>query len=215
MSEATPQSPAAEIPVAPVTSGVLTPEDFPAWLAAGTTPDDPALARRRNGQRFRDDGDVVILLGAVPGPLLEEGWVPDLDSLPVTLLGLIHEGVVKSAGAVGPDGLAEALRRGCGEDGSAEASGAVRGVTLDFTAWSPEARSEEAAGVDGSRFLISVSATDVGRVIRQARILDVSAVALGRVGGAGLVFKTLAGETSVAPRDLTPDRWKEWLLSPA
>lgn len=215
MSEATPEPSDSAVPAAPVIAGGLTPEDFHGWLAPGATPDDSALARRRDGQRFRDEGDVVVLLGAVPGPLLDEGWLLDLDSLPVTLLGLIHEGVVKSAGAVGPGGLAEALRQGCGEDGSAEAADAVRGVTLDFTAWSPEARAAEAAGVDGGRFLISVSATDVGRVIRQARILGVPAVALGRVGGTGLFCKTLAGETSLAPRDLTPDRWKELLVSPA
>jgi hypothetical protein len=215
MSEATPEPTVSAPPNALVASGMLTPADFHGWLAVDAVPDEAGRARQRSGQRFQDDGDVVLLLGTVPASLLEPDFTPDLAALPLTLLGLIHEGVVKSACAVGAEGLPNAWRKGCGEDGAAEARVVIRGVTLDFTAWSPEARATEAVGLDGSRFVITVSATDVGRVIRQAHIMDVPAMALGRVGGAGVVFKTIGGETSVDPGELTSERWKEWLCSPA
>ncbi len=208
MSEATPETSDSEAPAAPGDTGVLTPEDFHGWLASGALPDAAALARRSVGQRFKDDGDVVLLLGAVPASLLEPDSAADLVALPLTLLGLIHEGVVKSAASCADASLAEVLAAGCGL-GQGDAGLPPRGVGLDFTAWSGDDLAMTLAETSADRAVITVAATDVGRVIRQAHIFGIPALPLGRVGGETVAVKSAAKDSAVAVAGLTADGWNE------
>jgi hypothetical protein len=208
MSEATPEPSVSEAPAAPGGTGVLTPGDFHGWLAPGARPDAEALARRSWGQRFKDDGDLVLLLGAVPASLLEPDFTPDLSALPLTLLGLIHEGVVKSAASCAEASLAAALAAGCGP-GQGDTGLPPRGMRLDFTAWSGDDLAAALAQTSSARAVISVAATDVGRVIRQARIFGIPALPLGQVGGETVVVKTAAKETTASLVELTMDRFSE------
>ena len=214
MSEATPEPSVSEAPAAPRGTGVLTPEDFHGWLAPGALPDAAALARRSWGQRFKDDGDVVLLLGAVPASLLEPDFATDLAALPLTLLGLIHEGVVKSAASCADASLAEVLAAGCGL-GQGDAGLLLRGVGLDFTAWSGDDLAVTLAETSADRAVITVAATDVGRVIRQARIFGIPAVPLGRVGDETVAVKTAANEKKSAVAGLTPEGWNALVRPPA
>jgi len=210
MSEATSEPSVSEAPAAPVGNGILTPEDFHGWLGPGALPEEAALARRNLGQRFKDDGDLILLLGAVPAPLLEPDFAPDLSALPLTLLGLIHEGVVKSAAACADTSLAEVLAAGCGV-GQGEAAPPLRGVSLDFTAWPGDDLAATLTQPSADRALITVAATDVGRVIRQAHIFGIPALPLGVVGGETVTVKTAAQETTAALAELTADRFAEAL----
>lgn len=208
MSEATSEPSVSEAPAAPVGNGVLTPEDFHSWLAPGALPEEASLARRNLGQRFKDDGDVILLLGAVPMSLLEPDFSSNLPELPLTLLGFIHEVVVKSAASCANASLAEALATGCGM-GQGEAAPSLRGVALDFTAWSGDDLAATLTQPSADRASITVAATDVGRVIRQARIFGIPAVPLGRVGGETVTVKTAGKETTTAVAELTADRFAE------
>lgn len=214
MSEAAPEPSVSEAPAPPVGTGVLTPEDFHGWLAPGALPDEAALTRRSWGQRFKDDGDLVLLLGAVPASLLEPDFATDLAALPLTLLGLIHEGVVKSAASCADASLAEVLAVGCGV-GRNDAGWSLRGVGLDFTAWSGDGLAAALAQTSADRAVITVAATDLGRVIRQARIFGIPAAPLGRVGGETVAVKTAAKETTVALAELTVARFAEVLRAAA
>jgi phosphoribosylformylglycinamidine (FGAM) synthase-like enzyme len=61
-------------------------------------------------------------------------------------------------------------------------------------------------GETQNRVVISVSAVDAGRVVKQAQLMGVPAVRIGTVGGEALVVKTPQGEFS-APVSELHDAW--------
>jgi phosphoribosylformylglycinamidine synthase len=129
--------------------------------------------------------------------------------LHTTLLGLIREGVVKSAHDCSDGGLAVALAE-CGFSRQI-ALGTHRflGATVDLSTLGAEGAVRLDAllfGETQNRVVISVSAVDAGRVLKQAQLMGVPAVRIGTVGGEALVVKTPQGEFS-APVSELHDAW--------
>ncbi|MBN8246857.1 MAG: hypothetical protein J0L84_05370 [Verrucomicrobia bacterium] len=121
----------------------------------------------RMGRRFRDPGDAVLLLR--PAPTTNGSAA----TLYTTMLGLIAEGVVRSACGRAGRGIEGALAEGGrpasrGPEPEAVASEPGSG---DATPW--------ATGPDA--VLITAASADVGRLLRQAGILGVEARVIARV----------------------------------
>jgi phosphoribosylformylglycinamidine (FGAM) synthase-like enzyme len=230
--------------------------------------DDP---KHITTQWFKDEGDAIILLGApvdTADPLQglggsaylktihgqKNGLPPRVDleaakTLHTTLLGLIHEGVVKSAHDCSDGGLAVALSESCFSNQIAKETFQFLGATVDLSnvgqasslpgqsgfqpgGFVPTAPilTEEAAGkmpaepgrleacpptrLDAllfgetqNRVVISVAATDAGRVVKQAQIMGVPAAVIGKVGGDTLSVKTATGEFSAPVAELHDAWW--------
>ncbi len=164
--------------------------------------------------RFQTAGDVVLLLGepvAAGDPLQGLGGSAyldfigpvapmDLESASVlnsTLLGLVHEGVIRSALDCGTGGLATCLVECCAGLGGDVESAPALGVQVEFPAppveSGPAPRSEALLfGESPNRVVVTVAPADAGRVIKQCRILGVPALRLGVVVGDGIQV-TLGG----------------------
>jgi len=181
-------------------------------------------------QWFKTGGDVVLLLGRVvdgTDPLsglggsawlrvghgLKTGLPPRVDlaeakTLHTTLVGLIREGVVRSAHDCSEGGLAVALAE-CGiSEWVARGTPRLIGADIDLTAVAPEGIRLDALlfGETQSRVVITVSAEDAGRVIKQAETMGVPARRIGVVGGDSLVIR-LGDRRWTAPLDRLHDRW--------
>ncbi|MFO1460746.1 MAG: phosphoribosylformylglycinamidine synthase subunit PurL [Verrucomicrobiota bacterium] len=182
-------------------------------------------------QWFKDDGDAILLLGApvdTADPLQglggssylkavhgqKTGLPPRVDLeaatvLHTTLLGLIREGVVKSAHDCSDGGLAVALAESCFSQQVARETFQFRGATVDLTALGGESVRLDALlfGETQNRVVISVAANDAARVVKQAQIMGVPAAIVGKVGGDTLTVKTARGEFSTPVADLHDPWW--------
>ena len=180
-------------------------------------------------QWFKQAGDVIVLLGdavdlndpiqgtggsiwlkAVHG--LKTGTPPRVDleaatKLHTTLIGLIREGVVRSAHDCSDGGLAVALSECCFTNQVARETFQFLGAEVDLTAVAGAARTDALLfGETQNRVVISVSRTDAARVVRQALAMGVPAAVIGTVGGEALTMKSAAGSLS-APVAVLHDVW--------
>ena len=180
-------------------------------------------------QWFKQAGDAIVLLGdavdlndpiqgmggsiwlkAVHG--LKTGTPPRVDleaatKLHTTLIGLIREGVVRSAHDCSDGGLAAALAECCFTNQVARETFQFLGAEVDLTAVAGAARTDALLfGETQNRVVVSVSRTDAARVVRQAQAMGVPAALIGTVGGDALTMKSAAGTWS-APVAVLHDVW--------
>jgi phosphoribosylformylglycinamidine synthase len=170
-------------------------------------------------QWFKDEGDVIILLGDLvdaSDPLgglggsaylqrvhgLKTGTPPRCDlgkekELHLALRALIHSGAVKSAHDCSEGGLAVALAESCISQQIARETPRLIGAQVDLATLAGTPQGAPAARLDAllfgeaqGRVVISVAAVNAGKVLAQARILGISASRIGTVGGAVLQIKT-------------------------
>jgi phosphoribosylformylglycinamidine synthase len=177
--------------------------------------DDP---KHITAQWFRDEGDVVILLGDSvdsSDPLLGLGgsaWLqcrggrktgspPRCDfekerALHTALRGFIACGQIKSAHDCSEGGLAVALAESCISRQVARETPKCIGAQIDLTdAAAAEVRLDALLfGETQSRVVVSVAPLDAVKVVERAKILGLSAMRLGVVGGDSLSIKR--GETT-------------------
>ena len=177
-----------------------------------------AKAEHITTQWFKAEGDAIILLGApvdTADPLqglggsaclktvhgLKTGLPPRVDLeaakvLHTTLIGLIREGVVKSAHDCSDGGLAVAIAESCFSNQIAKDTFRFLGASIDLTAAIAGSTPRLDAllfGETQNRIVISVAASDAGRVVKQAGILGVPAAVIGKVEGDTLSVKTPEG----------------------
>jgi phosphoribosylformylglycinamidine synthase len=179
-------------------------------------------------QWFKDEGDVIILLGTptdTTDPILGLGGSAYLQvihgkktgapprceletarTLHTTLLGLIHTGDIKSAHDCSDGGLAVALAEGCISQLMAKDTPRLLGATVDLSGIDAKRLDALLFGETQSRVVITTKAIDATKVIERAKTLGVPAVKIGTVGGDKLTVKTGAGEFS-APLTELHDAW--------
>jgi len=182
-------------------------------------------------QWFKDEGDVIILLGEpldTADPLLglggsaclqvvhgkKTGSPPrcDLDQakiLHMALLGLIQSGGIKSAHDCSEGGLAVALAECCISRQIARETPRLIGASIDLSSLKAEFQHRLDAllfGETQSRVVITTKPLDAVKVIERAKLLGVPAARIGTVGGDKLTVKTAAGEFSSPVAELH-DLW--------
>jgi phosphoribosylformylglycinamidine synthase II len=180
-------------------------------------------------QWFKDEGDVIILLGDLldtRDPLLglggsaylqqihglKTGTPPRCDlereqELHLALRALIHSGEIRSAHDCSEGGLAVALAECCISQQVARNTPRLIGARIDFSAIEERPNDPRTTGVTGhtrldallfgesqGRVLVSTREVDAVKVINRARLLEVPAVVLGRVGGDKLEIKASGAE---------------------
>jgi phosphoribosylformylglycinamidine synthase len=167
-------------------------------------------------QWFRDEGDVILLLGDMvdsSDPLLGLGGsaylqrvhglktgVPprcDLEKereLHNTLRGFILSGLVKSAHDCSDGGLAVALAESCISQQIARDTPRLIGAQIDLTAFAGLRLDALLFGETQGRVVISVAPGNAVKVLERARIMEVKAARLGVVGGQDLSIKTASAE---------------------
>jgi phosphoribosylformylglycinamidine synthase len=167
-------------------------------------------------QWFKDEGDAIILLGAIvdaSDPLLglggsaylqvvhgqKNGSPPRCDletarTLHTTLLGLIQSGLVKSAHDGSDGGLAVCLAEGCISQLIARETPRLIGAQVDLSAYKDIRLDALLFGETQSRVVITCAPRDAHKVVERAKLMGVPAAAIGKVGGQELVLKTPAGE---------------------
>jgi phosphoribosylformylglycinamidine synthase len=180
-------------------------------------------------QWFKDEGDVVILLGDIVDkgdPLLGLGGsaclrqihglktgVPprcDLEKereLHNTLRGFIYSGLVKSAHDCSEGGLAVALAESCISQQIARDTPRLIGAQIDLSAAGDLRLDALLFGESQGRVVISVAPMDAIKVLERARIMEVSAAKLGVVGGSDLSIKTTSAEFKWPVADLHSLWW--------
>ncbi|MBN9694152.1 MAG: phosphoribosylformylglycinamidine synthase subunit PurL [Verrucomicrobia bacterium] len=183
-------------------------------------------------QWFKEAGDAILLLGTpvdLADPLQglggstylktlygqKTGLPPRVDlgvaqTLHTSLLGLIREGVVKSAHDCSEGGLAVCLAESCMSQQVAKGTPRLIGAQIEI----PKAEGSPVPRLDAllfgetqNRVVISVAATDAGRVLKQCQILGVPAMRLGTVGGEVLAIKAGGQEFSVPVAELHDAWW--------
>ncbi len=184
-------------------------------------------------QWFKDEGDVVILLGDVvdaSDPLLglggsaylqrihglRTGRPPRCDlekerNLNLALRALIHSGEVRSAHDCSEGGLAVALAEGCISQQIARGTPRLIGAEIDLSSALPGGvavlRLDALLfGETQGRIVVTASALDAVKVVERAKLLGLAAVRIGTVGGDTLKLKTARGEFSWPVTDLY-DLW--------
>jgi phosphoribosylformylglycinamidine synthase subunit PurL len=186
-------------------------------------------------QWFKDEGDVVILLGDLMDagdPLLglggsaylqrvhglKTGTPPRCDlerekELHLALRALIHSGAVKSAHDCSEGGLAVALAECCISQQIARETPRLIGAEVDLTALAGAPDGTPAPRLDvllfgesQGRVIISVAAVNAAKVLAQAKILGIAAARIGTVGGAALQIKTNRGTLTCEVSELH-DLW--------
>ncbi len=179
-------------------------------------------------QWFKDEGDAIILLGApvdTGDPLQglggsaflqtihgqKTGLPPRVDlgvaqTLHTTLLGLIHTGDIKSAHDCSDGGLAVALAESCISQMIARETPRLIGATVDLSGVTNVRTDALLFGETQSRVVISVAAANAVKVVARAKLLGVTALPIGVVGGADLKIKLSTGELAWALPELH-DRW--------
>jgi phosphoribosylformylglycinamidine synthase len=135
------------------------------------------------------------------------------------MLGLIQSGLIKSAHDCSEGGLAVCLAESCISQLVARETPHLVGATIDLVgqasclsvgaAGNTEAethRQDACAttrldallfGETQSRIVVTCQMLDAAKVIERAKLMDVPAMQIGRVGGDQLAVKTAAGEFSV------------------
>ncbi len=188
-------------------------------------------------QWFKDDGDVVLLLGDpvdLSDPLQglggsahlqvihgkKTGSPPRCDlaaarTLHTTLLGLIQAGGIKSAHDCSEGGLAVAVAESCISGADGRHTPRLLGATLDLTGLQTEGCRTDALlfGETQSRVVVSCAPLDAGKILERARILGVPAARVGVVGGDDLVFKLGDGEHSASLKELHDLWWNAIALA--
>jgi len=179
-------------------------------------------------QWFKDEGDVIVLLGDVADrqdPLLglggsaylqvvhgqKNGAPPRCDletarTLHTTLLGLIQSGLIKSAHDCSDGGLAVCLAESCISQLIARETPRLIGARVDLSALKDLRLDALLFGETQSRVVITCAPRDAYKVVERAKLMGVPAVQIGVVGGQELVLKTAAGEFS-APLTGLHDGW--------
>ena len=167
-------------------------------------------------QWFKDEGDVIILLGEPvdqADPIFglggsaylqvihgrKTGSPPrcDLDqarTLHTTLLGLIQSGLVRSAHDCSDGGLAVALAESCISQQIARETPRLIGAAIDLSAFQNFRLDALLFGETQSRVVITTKPGDAVKAVERARLLGVPAARIGTVGGEQLQLKTTAGE---------------------
>jgi phosphoribosylformylglycinamidine synthase subunit PurL len=162
-------------------------------------------------QWFKDEGDVVVLLGdAVDAndPLQglggsaylqvirgkKTGLPPRIDlakekNLHDTLRALIRGGLVKSAHDCSEGGLAVALAESCISNHRARGTDTLIGATIDLSSLQSQRTDALLFGETQSRVVVSCSPQNADKLLSQAKSANVSAMKIGTVGGARLVIK--------------------------
>jgi len=167
-------------------------------------------------QWFKDEGDVVLLLGdmvdssdklqglggsaylkVIHGQ--KTGTPPRLDmekekSLHDALRGWIAQGVVKSAHDCSEGGLALALAESCISQQIARATPRLIGASVDLSAAKNIRLDALLFGETQSRIVISTTVHNAAKVIGQAKVLGISVTQIGKVGGSELKIKTAPAE---------------------
>ncbi len=182
-------------------------------------------------QWFKDEGDAILLLGTpvdesdlisglggsaylrvVHG--LKTGNPPRCDLevakiLHATVLGLIQEGVVKSAHDCSEGGLGVCVAESCISRRDARETPSWLGATLDFSdeAFSKLRLDALLFGETQNRIVMTTAALDAGRVLKQAERMGVPAWRLGTVGGDRLVLRRAESEWSVDLSELHEPWW--------
>ena len=187
-------------------------------------------------QWFKDEGDVIILLGDavdMADPLQglgasaylqvihgkKTGSPPRCEleqakTLHTTLLGLIQSGLVKSAHDCSEGGLGVALAESCISQLVGRETPRLIGATIDLAGpgtppSGPAPRLDALLfGETQSRVVISCKPLDAVKVIERAKLLGVSAQRIGSVGGDKLTIKTEAGESSWPLVELHDAWWR-------
>ena len=179
-------------------------------------------ADRAMTQWFREEGDVIILLGKTRDDLggseylkvlhhREQGSPPYLSldtekNLHDFILKVIHEGLVQSAHDCSDGGLAVALAECC-----VSAPGAKRGAVVKLALDSLR-RDALLFGESQSRVVLSVRPDQAESVLNRAWDAGIPATNIGRVGGDRLVIDVEKGQWSEGCRIDLPisqvfDRW--------
>ena len=179
-------------------------------------------------QWFKDEGDVILLLGdgePTNDPLLglggsaylrvlhglKTGAPPRCDlvkekTLHDALRGWIQSGVIRSAHDCSEGGLAVALAECCISQLVARDTPRLIGAKVDLSAWTAARLDALLFGETQGRIVISTAAHLAAKVLAQAKILEIRAAKLGLVGGAQLQIKTAGGELTWDLRELH-DLW--------
>jgi phosphoribosylformylglycinamidine synthase len=179
-------------------------------------------------QWFKDEGDVIILLGDAmdaTDPLLGLGGSAYLKTihglktgtpprcnlvrekmLHDALRGWIQCGAIKSAHDCSEGGLAVALAEGCISQLIARDTPRLIGAQADLSSLTAPRLDALLFGEAQSRVVISVAPRFTAKVLAQAKILEIPATKLGAVGGDKLTVKTVRGEFS-APLTELHDAW--------
>jgi phosphoribosylformylglycinamidine synthase len=180
-------------------------------------------------QWFKNEGDVVILLGEIADredPLLGLGGSAYLQRLHGLKTGLpprcdltkareLHEAVrsliygesVQSAHDCSEGGLAVALAECCISQQLARETPRLIGAQIDLSVFNVPRQDALLFGESQSRIVISTSAQNAGKILAQAKILGVPANVIGKVGGMALGIKTPAGELTWDLLDLHDVWW--------
>jgi phosphoribosylformylglycinamidine synthase len=172
-------------------------------------------------QYFKDEGDVIILLGDIVdkedrlqglggSAYLQQvhgrktGTPPPchLDrekTLHDALRGWIAQGAVKSAHDCSEGGLAVTLAESCISQQVARETPRLIGAEVDLSATpgkdGPAVRLDaQLFGETQSRIVISTTAHNASKILGQAKVLGIPAVNIGKVGGGQLKIKTGQGE---------------------
>jgi phosphoribosylformylglycinamidine synthase subunit PurL len=180
-------------------------------------------------QWFKDEGDVILLLGEpvdAGDPLLglggsaclqvihgrKTGTPPRCDlarekALHDALRGWIQSGVIQSAHDCSEGGLAVALAESCISRLDGRGTPRLIGASVDLSDFSSFRLDALLFGESQGRIVVSVPAQQVGKVIGQAKILEVPAAKVGTVGGPSLRLKVGADEWSWDVADLHDVWW--------
>ncbi|MGZ4963475.1 MAG: phosphoribosylformylglycinamidine synthase subunit PurL [Limisphaerales bacterium] len=167
-------------------------------------------------QWFKDEGDVVILLGDVADandPLLglggsaylqtahqlKTGTPPRCDmekerAVHNALRGFIESGIVNSAHDCSDGGLAVALAESCISQQVARETPRLIGAQIDLSSANVNRLDALLFGESQGRVVISVGPLNAAKVLERAKILGVAAIKLGTVGGDELAIKTIGAE---------------------
>jgi phosphoribosylformylglycinamidine synthase II len=163
-------------------------------------------------QWFKDEGDVILLLGEpvdLADPLQglggsaylqaihnqKTGRPPRCDlakekALHDALRGWIQSGAIKSAHDCSEGGLAVALAESCISQLVGRETPRLIGADVDLSAITGSRLDALLFGETQGRVVISVAAHQVGKILGQAKILEIPALKLGTVGGTELKIKT-------------------------
>jgi phosphoribosylformylglycinamidine synthase subunit PurL len=180
-------------------------------------------------QWFKDEGDVIVLLGDIVdrndklqglggSAYLKQivgkktGTPPRLDmerekALHDALRGWIAQGVIKSAHDCSEGGLAVALAESCISQQVARETPRLIGAEIDLSSAKDIRLDTLLFGETQSRIVVSTSAQLAVKVLGQAKALGIPAAQIGRVGGDALKIKTPQGEFSWKLAELHDAWW--------
>jgi phosphoribosylformylglycinamidine synthase len=186
-------------------------------------------------QWFKDEGDVIVLLGDVVdrndrlqglggSAYLKQvlgrktGMPPRLDmekekSLHDALRGWIAQGAVKSAHDCSEGGLAVALAESCISQQRARETPQLIGAEVDLSGVKDVRLDALLFGETQSRIVVSCTAVNATKIVSQAKILGIPAAQIGRVGGGNLSIKTRAGDFSWPVAELHDGWWNSIRLA--